>query len=166
MPSIVARLPMGANNERHSPVNPRLIFSSSFFYASLLPVVIMANSGQTRPTGRSIIIIIQSVKLLFLVSLLTLPCDEDIVEADGVPEDCALNVDRLLFACIAHGSADPWPLPSISARCPMAVTFSLSLAVSPGILLFPSLFFSFSFSVDCGAQSTGSCCKCGVFCCN
>lgn len=88
----------------------------------------MANSGQRGPTGRSIIIIIQSVKFFFffLVPLLTLPCDEDIVEADGVPEDCALNVDRLLFACIAHGSADPWPLPSISARCPMAVTFSLS----------------------------------------
>lgn len=130
MPSIVARLPMGANNERHSPVNPRLIFSSSFFYVSLLPVVIMANSGQTGPTGRSISIIIQSVSqtllTYLLVPLLTLPCDEDIVEADGVPEDCALNVDRLLFACIAHGSADPWPLPSISARCPMAVTFSLS----------------------------------------
>lgn len=70
---------------------------------------------------------------------LTLPCDEDIVEAEGVPDDCALNVDRLLFACIAHGSADPWPdLPSISARCPMAVAFRcFLLPASPtGVLEF------------------------------
>lgn len=33
---------------------------------------------------------------------LTLPWDEEIVEADGVPEDCALKLDRLLFACIAQ----------------------------------------------------------------
>jgi len=32
-----------------------------------------------------------------------LPWDEEIVEADGVPEDCALKLERLLFACIAQG---------------------------------------------------------------
>lgn len=36
---------------------------------------------------------------------LTLP-DDDIVEADGVPEDCALNVARLVFDCIAAVSGN------------------------------------------------------------
>lgn len=31
---------------------------------------------------------------------LTLP-DDDIVDADGVPDDCALKVARLVFDCIA-----------------------------------------------------------------
>lgn len=63
--SIVAGLPMGANNERDT--QPQSTLDSSlvplFFYLPLLAIVIMANSGQTGPTGHptNIIIIIQSV---------------------------------------------------------------------------------------------------------
>lgn len=59
----------------------------------------------------------------------TLPWDEEIVEADGVPEDCALKLERLLFACIAQGrgaTSAGAPVPPYPVALPVAPRVQLS----------------------------------------